>query len=122
MVDDQWPARPGEVGSAADALIGETRVVFEIHFISPCRANNSDQVTLRKSNAVNAKISPTASNSPMSTYSSALPMLYGVSPHTTVGTPARRYSRASEAPTRMLRTGGAPITVVQLRDSSSMTL
>src|SRR5260370_27509912 len=48
-------ARPGEGRSPADALISETWVLFANHFISPCRAHNSAQVTFRKSDATNEK-------------------------------------------------------------------
>ncbi len=45
---------------------------------------------LRYSRAESTKISPSAFNSAVSTYSSAVPRLYGVRPHTTDGIPARR--------------------------------
>ena len=52
----------------------------------------------------------TARSSSTRTYSSGPPMLKGVRPSTTVGTPCRRYQRESEPPTRMFTAGAVPST------------
>src|ERR1700729_4166609 len=68
------------------------------------------QLPVGKSKAVRVWILATASSSSTSTYSSAPPMLNGVRPSTTVGTPAGRYQRESEPPTRMFTAGAVPST------------
>src|ERR1700730_7167793 len=64
----------------------------------------------RRAQATSVWIFATARSSSTRTYSSGPPMLKGVSPSTTVGTPYRRYQRESEPPTRMFTAGVSPST------------
>lgn len=91
----------------------ESKVCFEPHSMytrqSSCGFGKFDPLfrfpyysfLRRNSRAANLCTSETCPNSSTKQYSSGPPMLYSVSPITTVGMPLCRYSRASEAPTLM---------------------
>src|SRR5205823_7998213 len=64
----------------------------------------------RKSYATSVWILATVTSSSTRTYSSGPPMLKGVNPSTTVGTPYLRYQRESEPPTRMFTADFSPST------------